>query len=93
MKLFLIVSEGGSVSQAKEVDHIIEDEGQTADEGELVGLVLEDECDYVGETYVGGHEEEEESAQDYCLHEGVFLEAHDGGGVGTGWLLNYKFFH
>ena len=61
LKLFLIVSKGSGVGQTKEVDHIVEDEGQTADEGELVRFVFEDKCDNVGETYVGCHEEEEES--------------------------------
>ena len=60
--MLFVVSEGCGIGQAKEVDHIVENEGQTAYEGELVGFVFEDECDYVGETYVGGHEEEEESA-------------------------------
>ena len=61
LKLFLIVSESGSIGQTKEVDHIVEDEGQTADKGELVRFVFEDECDYVGETYVGCYEEEKKS--------------------------------
>ena len=61
-ELSLIVLQSGCIGQSDQIHEIIENKGKSSSKRELLGVMLEDEGDYVGETDVGGDKEEEEDS-------------------------------
>ncbi len=62
LKLSFIVFEGGRVGESDKINEVVEDEGQTSDEWELLWVVFEDEGDDIREADVGGDQQEEEDS-------------------------------